>query len=108
MSGAGGIPDLVRDSQLATEWHSNLTIHKTTSGGRGIRQRKVEKEEWRREREIARGGFGMVWLEKCIAGGRKDEVRAVKMISKPSKVADSSILREIEAIAKFSQSKVRR
>jgi serine/threonine protein kinase len=46
-------------------------------------------------------------LEKCQSGNREGNLRAVKMIRKaPSSAKEMSYYRELEAVAKFSQSRV--
>ena len=54
-------------------------------------------------KELGRGSFGTVWLERCIQGNSKEEVRAVKEIQK---VGSGDYFRELEAIALFSHTKV--
>lgn len=94
--------DLVQDSKLITDFRDGYTIHTFTepSGHR--------KEYWKSERRLGRGGSGQVQLERCAAGEKKDLKRAVKIISRrsnPTRTGWVDLERELEAIAKFSQSR---
>jgi hypothetical protein len=65
------------------------------------------KEYWMVERHVGGGGFGSIWLEKCIHGTMNGTVRAVKKIALgPQGLKDVTYIRELEAAAKFSQPKV--
>ena len=100
------IPDLVQVSKLDTQFHSEpeYTQHVQYVSGSAPRQRKVRKEErWKRERAIGRGGFGVVWLERCSHGDSEGKVRAVKKFPKPK---SNDHYRELEAIALFSHIQV--
>ena len=100
------VPDLVQISKLDTHFHSDpeYILHVKYVAGTTANQRKVRKEEkWKREQKLGRGGFGTVWSEKCIQGGNKGELRAVKEIPK----SDSyNYCRELEAVALFSHTNV--
>ena len=99
------IPDLVQLSKLDTQFSSEpeYTQHIQYVSGRTPRERRVRKEErWKREREIGRGSFGTVWLERCIYGDSKGKIRAVKKVQKSE---SSNYYRELEAIALFSHSR---
>jgi hypothetical protein len=102
------IPDLVRDSRLDTQFHSEYTQHVYYETGLTPRQRKTRRDEyWKWERHIGQGSYGSVQLERCVSGQREIEFRAVKKIPKlqqPSKPIDYN--RELEAIAKFSHWRV--
>ena len=77
------IPDLVQDSKLDTEFHPDLeqTRHVQYVSGSTPRQRRLRKEQlWKREKGLGRGSFGIIWLERCIQGDSKGEVRAVKKV----------------------------
>ena len=100
------VPDLVRISKLDTQFYLDLghTQHVKYVSGNTTTQRRVRKEEkWKKERRLGRGSFGIVWLERCIEGDSKGEVRAVKKILK---LESSDYYRELEAIALFSHAKV--
>ena len=57
---------------------------------------------------LAGGSFGKVYLQNCVEGNRKIEQRAVKRISKHKSVAKNiDYVAELEAMAKFSQRRVR-
>ena len=100
------ISDLVQLSKLETRFHLDpeYTQHVQDVSGITPSQRKVRKEEkWKNERELGRGGFGVVKLQRCIQGDSKGKVRAVKKVPK---VESSDFYRELEAVALFSHSKV--
>ncbi|CAH0043640.1 unnamed protein product [Clonostachys solani] len=104
--------DLVQDSKLDTvliDHDGNSvqhTLYKSSHRARR-RPRKIE-ETWKRREKIGSGTFGKVWLQECIDGENIGRFRAVKEITK-RKCEDGSVPieynRELEAIAKFSQSK---
>lgn len=101
-------PDLVQDSRLKTEFLDGSTIH-TFIEPYGGNRRLSRKEYWRPEGHIGQGGFGQVELQRCAAGGKKDAMRAVKIINKQSGSTSRKpfdFKRELEAIAKFSHSRV--
>ncbi len=107
MAATTPIPDIVRVSKLVTEFLSDpeCTQHVKHISDSTKKQRRVRKEErWKGEKQIGRGGFGSVWLERCIHGHNKGELRAVKKITK---LEGCNYYRELEAIALFSHSQVR-
>ena len=57
--------------------------------------------KWARERELGRGSFGVVWLEK----GGNGEQRALKVIGKKYLPAEFDYRRELLAMAKLSKVK---
>ncbi|KAM5353855.1 hypothetical protein ACJ41O_000505 [Fusarium nematophilum] len=99
-------PELVRDSHLEATLRPNkyvptATTHLTYSGARKVR------EKWIRQRELGRGGFGTVLLERRDPESPADHnLRAVKMLDM-TKISpeDFDYVRELEALAKFSQEK---
>lgn len=97
--------DLVQDSKLDTSFPTvGLTVH-TFVEPSGSRRRAVREEHWKRERRLGRGGYGQVFLERCISGERGVALRALKVIDKhESRFAHFN--RELEAIAKFSHQRV--
>lgn len=102
------LPDLVRDSELPTEFLGAVTIHSFDEiDGTGRRYRR--KEHWKWDRTLGRGGFGQVKLQRCTDGDTKPRLlRAVKIIEKTPSISKSlDYHRELEAIAKFSNPRVR-
>ena len=100
------IPDLVRDSELETQFHLEHTVHVYSETD--LHRRRIRREEhWKFERHLGQGSYGNVWLERCTAGQRDVTLRAVKMIRKQQHTSKTTNYnRELEAIAKFSHSKV--
>jgi len=106
MASTPPVPDIVRLSQLDTQFSSSpeYTQHIQYVPENTRERRRVRKEErWKRTRRLGRGSFGDVWLEECIQGDTKGEVRAVKKIQKLDR---NHYYRELEAIALFSHHKV--
>jgi hypothetical protein len=106
---AEGLSDLVHDTRLETKVVGDRTIHTKYISNPITGQRRQRLEEtWERIEELGRGSFGVVWLERCISGPRSGTVWAVKELQKDQ--ASKSVCnysRELEAIAKFSQARVR-
>lgn len=100
------LPELVRDSELEASFLPNphipvATIHTKSSGRRTIRQ-----DIWIREKKLGHGGYGIVWLERNNGSSQGDsELRAVKEL-KVQGSRGMDYVRELEALAKFSQEKV--
>ena len=97
------VPDLVRISKLATQFcfDPQYTQHVKYVSRSSTNQRSVRNEErWKRERKLGQGSSGIVWLERCIEGESKGEVRAVKRVLK---LEASDYSRDLYAIALFSQ-----
>ena len=93
------VSDLVRISKLETQFLSDPQyIQHTVHISRTVRK----TEKWKRERVLGRGGSGIIWLDRCVQGDSKGEVRAVKKIQK---LEDGNYSRELEAIALFSHPK---
>ena len=106
----GHLPDLVRDSRLnaTIEYVEGqvFTVHK-----RPVRHRTRPREErWTHEKYLGQGGFGVVSLQrKDITTTSQAEFRAVKSIQIPQSGIQPHVslyVRELEALAKFSQDKV--
>ncbi|KAJ5778798.1 hypothetical protein N7520_002044 [Penicillium odoratum] len=96
--------ELVNDMKLNAEIQGKFTYHDTFehgfSGGAGGEIR----ETWERGKELGRGGFGSVWLEKCVTDQGPARLRAVKKIPKPHNRSQRIYCdQELQAIAKFSQ-----
>lgn len=106
------IPDLVSDTELKTTFVPDCTketVHSFNESDRVSGRRNIVRtEHWHRRTRIGKGGYGEVWIEKCIKGGKSGSpvVRAVKQMPTGEHVERSQYLRELEAIAKFSQQKV--
>ncbi|KAJ9481513.1 hypothetical protein VN97_g11965 [Penicillium thymicola] len=78
------IPDWVLDSKLETYFPPGSeyeTVH-TYYEQESLSQRPVRKSEhWQREKKIANGGFGEVWLERWTKGNSHGhDVRAIKQM----------------------------
>lgn len=104
------IPDLVRLSELRAEFLSDTALnlkytqHVELVAANAAERRKVRKvEQWVKQKKLGEGGFGLVYVQKCIVGEKKDQLRAVKRIKKQDSI---NYNRELEAIALFSQLKV--
>ncbi|KAH6871776.1 kinase-like domain-containing protein [Thelonectria olida] len=99
------LPELVRDARLQATIDDNLTIHTRPPGLRTI----PRQESWKREHVIGHGGQGVIWLERKVEDdGGPTELRAVKGIRISERQSQSDIVRfvrELEALAKFSQEK---
>ncbi|KAM7195481.1 Protein kinase-like domain containing protein [Rhypophila sp. PSN 637] len=99
------LPELVRDSMLPVVIERNLTIHPQPF----TRRNKSRQERWVREKNLGRGGYGEVWLEKKIeVDDNLPKLRAVKTIRIPENETIFQLnggrgVRELEALAKFSQ-----
>jgi hypothetical protein len=100
--------DLVRDLKLETTIVDGTTIHTHNMSDSGAGRRRINVEEkWERQRKLGNGTYGTVWLEICVLGPKKGQLRAVKEISKEVTTAEPiDYGRELEAIAKFSHAKV--
>lgn len=103
--------ELVNDMKLNAEIRPDGTSHRTfqpdySQGTTGRWRPKIEI--WKRGRNIGSGSFGKVWVEQCVSSDGPARLRAVKMVKKLSDPSHSIYLdQELEAIAKFSQPKVR-
>ncbi|KAL2866682.1 kinase-like domain-containing protein [Aspergillus lucknowensis] len=97
------LPDLVADTKLRVEIHRAYTHYFSIETGN---RRQWKRETWRRTQDLGKGAFAEVWLEECdeddSESKRRGRVQAVKAIPKRG---GSHYYRELEAIAKFSQSK---
>ncbi|KAK4452641.1 kinase-like domain-containing protein [Podospora aff. communis PSN243] len=110
MADEAALPELVRDSRLQASSRGDVTVHTRPPGRRGVSR----QESWVRDRILGSGGYGTVWLEKEVktAGEHRDasaaRLRAVKCVEIPapnSQRASGKYVRELEALAKFSQNK---
>lgn len=102
MTSQTALPELVRDTRLQATIQGELTIHTRPFG-----RRRYEK--WTRKHILGHGGFGVVWLERRIKDDTQEddpgESRAVKRIDTSGRRSEHYV-RELEALAKFSQDKV--
>ena len=85
------------DSELVESFQLDLP-HRTKPNNRFEFLRK-KGIKWARERELGRGSFGVVWLEK----GGNGEQRALKVIEKKYLPAEFDYRRELLAMAKLSK-----
>lgn len=103
------VSDLVQDSKIETRLVGDHFVHVFYDSGTSAQDRFLRREEeWVRQRVLGHGTFGTIYLEKCVSGRRKSDLRAVKEIKKI--VLENEQLdcaRELEAVAKFSHPKVR-
>ncbi|KAH8121630.1 protein kinase-like protein [Trichoderma asperelloides] len=97
-----GLSDIVRDWKIETEVYAEYIKHIFYESGSSARERHIRKEEkWERQKRLGEGGYGTVYLEKCVQGDKQEKLRAVKMI----KSQDFKYSRELDAIIKFSHHK---
>jgi len=102
------IPDLVRDTELEVQIFPDHVIQTVYVSNQTAGERRTrEQEVWQRNKKLGEGGFGVVWREKCRAGPSSGRLRAVKKINKGTVNVIPNYYRELEAMAKFSQEKVR-
>ncbi|KAL6894963.1 kinase-like domain-containing protein [Trichoderma evansii] len=99
------LPDLVRDSQLSTDFKADVTIHQHDDSDDENNARSTLREErWKMTVRLGHGGCGNVWLQECVEGKRGIDKRAVKVIPWLNlKDKKDTYVTELEAIAKFSQ-----
>lgn len=76
-------------------------VHKSVTSDLARGLRKIERiERWTRERQIGRGGFGVVYLQRNTSG----EDRAVKVLDKQFNASQKQdFLRELMHMAYFSK-----
>lgn len=119
MAGRKATSDLVPHSRLDTvfggdddgDGATEVVRHMFVTSDRRARQRRLKTAEtWTQVRELGNGTFGRVVLQDCVDGPHKGQVRAVKEISKKADggMAKIDYNTELEAIAKFSHSRVSR
>ncbi|OQD94882.1 hypothetical protein PENSOL_c023G10656 [Penicillium solitum] len=99
--------DLVTDSKLSVRFSAKHTHHVVFESDVRSGQRRQRKEEsWERMEHLGKGGGGSVWLEQCLNVDSQPKTRAVKVIPKQTSFGQHiDYSRELEAIAKFSQTK---
>ncbi|KAI3319063.1 kinase-like protein [Xylariaceae sp. AK1471] len=97
-----GLPELVRDSRL--QFTVNGPLHPSI----GVRLARHHKETWIDHKPLRGGGFGTVYVQrKASSAAGTAELRAVKRIPILHHDVRSTraYVRELEALAKFSQFK---
>ena len=97
--------DLIQLAKLQTQFVEDQRytrhIKRTSQPG----QRSIEQADlWERGKFLGQGGYGTVFLEKCVKSnaGNKGKARAVKIVEKSREVHHK---RELEAIVLFSYEK---
>lgn len=106
-----GLSDLVLDTQIRVEFDSEVVYRFTFESVRVSRKyarRQERRQAWKEQRLLGGGSFGDVYLHQCSSSANETQLQAVKTIDK-ARMAKEKIdfYKEIEAIAKFSQQKVR-
>ncbi|KAL1858173.1 hypothetical protein Daus18300_010055 [Diaporthe australafricana] len=101
------LPDLVRDTKLDTIFDGPFTVHHfDDSDDENDARSTCRSESWGFVRQLGRGGFSEVLLQKCEQDqrGPPRDLRAVKVIQR-SRLGDNNLdyMNELEAISKFSQ-----
>jgi hypothetical protein len=102
--------DLVLDSKLDVEVYRGYSVQTDYVSNPELRQRRERVEQtWKTTKRLGSGSFGVVWREECTSGPALGQVRAVKEIWKEERTdtVNTDYSRELEAIAKFSQPRVR-
>ena len=98
------LQELVRNARLQATIENDVTVHTRPLG----RRRRVS---WKRQHILGHGGSGLVWLESRVKDegqADKEERRAVKGIRISGPMSEGRhYVRELEALANFSQDKVR-
>jgi hypothetical protein len=104
------LPESVRDSKLPAEIHyeggRKIIVHPRSQTHRARRR----QDRWVRREHLGSGGQGMVDLQaREPAESTRPQYRAVKTIpisDRELRSERASYMRELEALAKFSQAKV--
>lgn len=103
------LPELVRDTQLTVRFESDGKQHYTLHIPSSRRSPTIER--WVSKERLGSGGQGVVVLQAKVAAGQgPPQLRAVKTIAMPEGPNEANkalYKRELEAMAKFSQTKVR-
>ncbi|KAK3987683.1 kinase-like domain-containing protein [Cladorrhinum sp. PSN332] len=101
------LPELVRDTQLQARVQGATTIHVRRTGRRAASR----EERWTRvdNRILGQGGGGTVWVERkentSSEANEKRAVKAIRIGQNKSLSETVRYVRELEALAKFSQEK---
>jgi len=102
--------DLVIDSRIEVEFSSNVTYRFSTQSrvsSTGNFRRRPRKDAWQAVKILGSGSNSSVSLHRCLTDEGKSELQAVKIIEKAFVPVGGTYYKELEAIAKFSQKKVR-
>lgn len=108
MADANDLPELVRSTRLEASISGHITTHTRQTGDQGA----LIHEEWHRINNVGHGGSGLVSLEQMIKPeGSTSHFRAVKSMRLRGELNtrnhnDRRYVRELEALAKFSQPEV--
>jgi hypothetical protein len=108
------LPELVRDTQLKvtveeTKEHGLVIVHARPLGCRN----SSEEQRWRYVKPIGQGGASSVSLQRNIRGPGIElmAVKQMKLTAGTDLTSKNSVsrryVRELEALAKFAQKKVR-
>jgi hypothetical protein len=106
MSTSRPTQDLVRDAKLETKFHLGGDVEHGNYSIQGAKEHRPtwNIQEWQRKSLLGIGSFGKVWLQQCVSGEQRGQLRAVKEIEKGKYLINHE--RELEAVFKFSQQKV--
>ena len=94
--------DFIDSFQLPVRFKEDCVEHtrRITDISRGVRN-AIHVEQWRRKKELGRGGFGIVYLESTKGG---HQLRAVKEVPKYNgRTKTMNHLREVLAMAHFRE-----
>ncbi|KAH9897216.1 kinase-like domain-containing protein [Xylariomycetidae sp. FL2044] len=97
------LPDLVLGTKLETSFQGDHTVHFHDEHSDDERDTRplAGQETWEQTELLGQGGYGEVWLQRCIQGRRLSRLRAVKIVRLGN--THAAYQRELETIAKFSQ-----
>jgi len=87
----------MEDTKLIESFELDLPLRRRP--GKCKTRKKVKAVKWTRHKELGRGSFGVVWLEK----GSNGEERALKEIEKKYLPTEFDYRRELLATAKLSE-----
>lgn len=101
------LPELVQDSELEVNVHDNIIIHTQPLECRD----SSLSQRWENKKLLGRGGDGIVVLQQKIAGPGVINLLAVKAMQLKADLRSEDhdskrYVRELEALAKFTQGKV--
>ncbi|KAM3551335.1 hypothetical protein MY1884_007773 [Beauveria asiatica] len=101
--------DLVHDTKLSCRVFRHHTMQDSYIAEVAGKRPTKQEVKWDHIKILGRGSFGLVWLQQCVSKPSQGQLRAVKDILKDPNCRDGrfNYNRELEAIAKFSQERVR-